>query len=189
MIVHNLDVIRCADWVIDLGPEGGNEGGEIIAVGTPEEVAAHPTSHTGRYLKQVLQQHPPEVAAVCGWSWRGRGRAGSGLGGGLLGSEWELWETSRSLVFWLLAGCWGWLGCDRRYSQPKASFHHHNGILYFWRTVYWNPERLRATHLRLKQKPDCACSRGILRLRVKRLRARSNSGISHGRLILLLYQE
>jgi excinuclease ABC subunit A len=42
--------------VIDLGPEGGNKGGEIIAVGTPEEVAAHPTSHTGRYLKQVLDQ-------------------------------------------------------------------------------------------------------------------------------------
>jgi excinuclease ABC subunit A len=64
VIEHNLDVIRCADWVIDLGPEGGNKGGEIIAVGTPEEVAAHPTSHTGRYLKQVLAQHPPEPVAL-----------------------------------------------------------------------------------------------------------------------------
>jgi len=64
VIEHNLDVIRCADWVIDLGPEGGNKGGEIIAFGTPEEVAAHPTSHTGRYLKQVLAQHPPEPVAV-----------------------------------------------------------------------------------------------------------------------------
>ncbi|NDG03028.1 MAG: DNA helicase UvrA [Synechococcaceae bacterium WBB_34_004] len=58
VIEHNLDVIRCADWIIDLGPEGGDRGGEIIAVGTPEEVAEHPTSHTGRYLKQVLIQHP-----------------------------------------------------------------------------------------------------------------------------------
>jgi excinuclease ABC subunit A len=60
VIEHNLDVIRCADWIIDLGPEGGNKGGEIVAVGTPETVAEHPTSHTGRYLKQVLEQHPPE---------------------------------------------------------------------------------------------------------------------------------
>ncbi|MCP9799281.1 excinuclease ABC subunit UvrA [Synechococcus sp. RedBA-s] len=63
VIEHNLDVIRCADWVIDLGPEGGNKGGEIVVAGTPEQVAEHPTSHTGRYLKQVLAQHPP-VAMV-----------------------------------------------------------------------------------------------------------------------------
>ena len=61
---HNLDVIRCADWIIDLGPDGGDKGGEIVVVGTPETVAEHPTSHTGRYLKQVLEQHPPEVVAV-----------------------------------------------------------------------------------------------------------------------------
>ncbi|CAK6696600.1 UvrABC system protein A [Synechococcus sp. CBW1107] len=59
VIEHNLDVIRCADWLIDLGPEGGNKGGEIVVAGTPEQVAEHPTSHTGRYLKQVLAQHPP----------------------------------------------------------------------------------------------------------------------------------
>jgi excinuclease ABC subunit A len=59
VIEHNLDVIRCGDWVIDLGPEGGDKGGEIVVAGTPEEVAEHPTSHTGRYLKQVLAQHPP----------------------------------------------------------------------------------------------------------------------------------
>ncbi|MCT0218791.1 excinuclease ABC subunit UvrA [Synechococcus sp. CS-1329] len=63
VIEHNLDVIRCADWLIDLGPEGGNKGGEIVAAGTPEQVAEHSTSHTGRYLKQVLAQHPP-VAMV-----------------------------------------------------------------------------------------------------------------------------
>jgi len=64
VIEHNLDVIRCGDWVIDLGPEGGDKGGEIVVAGTPEEVAEHPTSHTGRYLKQVLAQHPPEMVAV-----------------------------------------------------------------------------------------------------------------------------
>lgn len=64
VIEHNLDVIRCADWIVDLGPEGGDKGGEIVATGTPEEVADHPTSHTGRYLKQVLVQHPPEVVVA-----------------------------------------------------------------------------------------------------------------------------
>jgi len=59
VIEHNLDVIRCADWVIDLGPEGGDRGGEIIAVGTPEDVASNPVSYTGQYLQQVLQQYPP----------------------------------------------------------------------------------------------------------------------------------
>jgi excinuclease ABC subunit A len=61
VIEHNLDVIRCADWVIDLGPEGGDKGGEVIAVGTPEEVAENPQSYTGQYLKQVLQKYPPAV--------------------------------------------------------------------------------------------------------------------------------
>jgi excinuclease ABC subunit A len=59
VIEHNLDVIRCADWVIDLGPEGGDKGGEIIAVGTPEQVAQNPRSYTGQYLQQVLKQYPP----------------------------------------------------------------------------------------------------------------------------------
>ncbi|MCA9119374.1 MAG: excinuclease ABC subunit UvrA [Planctomycetaceae bacterium] len=54
VIEHNLDVIKCADWLIDLGPEGGEGGGRIIATGTPEEVAALETSHTGRYLKPIL---------------------------------------------------------------------------------------------------------------------------------------
>ena len=60
MIEHNLDVIRCADWVIDLGPEGGDRGGQIIAVGTPEQVAQNPNSYTGSYLARVLAQHPPQ---------------------------------------------------------------------------------------------------------------------------------
>jgi len=54
IIEHNLDVIKTADWLVDLGPEGGSGGGEIIATGTPEEVAANKTSHTGRFLKPIL---------------------------------------------------------------------------------------------------------------------------------------
>ncbi|MEM6533171.1 MAG: excinuclease ABC subunit UvrA [Myxococcota bacterium] len=54
VIEHNLDIIKTADYVIDLGPEGGDGGGQIVAVGTPEEVARHPDSHTGRYLARVL---------------------------------------------------------------------------------------------------------------------------------------
>ena len=60
VIEHNLDVIRCADWIIDLGPEGGDRGGEIVATGTPEQVAQNPNSYTGRYLARVLKQHGPK---------------------------------------------------------------------------------------------------------------------------------
>ena len=55
IIEHNLDVIKCADWVIDLGPEGGERGGELVAQGTPREVVKITKSFTGRYLKEVLQ--------------------------------------------------------------------------------------------------------------------------------------
>jgi excinuclease ABC subunit A len=54
VIEHNLDVIKSADWVIDMGPEGGDGGGKIVAVGTPEEIAANPASHTGHWLNPVL---------------------------------------------------------------------------------------------------------------------------------------
>jgi excinuclease ABC subunit A len=54
VIEHNLDVIKTADWVIDMGPEGGAGGGHVVAMGTPEDIAAHPDSHTGRYLKRLL---------------------------------------------------------------------------------------------------------------------------------------
>jgi excinuclease ABC subunit A len=64
VIEHNLDVIRCSDWVIDLGPEGGDRGGQIIAQGSPEQVAAVVESHTGQYLKRVLDMHPPIAATV-----------------------------------------------------------------------------------------------------------------------------
>jgi excinuclease ABC subunit A len=54
VIEHQLDVIKCADYVIDLGPEGGRHGGEVIVRGTPEEIAACPRSYTGRFLRNVL---------------------------------------------------------------------------------------------------------------------------------------
>ncbi|MEI8315154.1 MAG: excinuclease ABC subunit UvrA [Verrucomicrobiota bacterium] len=56
IIEHNLDVIKCSDWLIDLGPEGGDAGGQVVAAGTPEQVCAVAQSHTGRFLKPVLRQ-------------------------------------------------------------------------------------------------------------------------------------
>ncbi|MEM6738354.1 MAG: hypothetical protein AAF620_20035, partial [Bacteroidota bacterium] len=55
VIEHNMDVIKFADHIIDLGPEGGNKGGSIVVEGTPEEIAAHPTSYTGKFLKKELK--------------------------------------------------------------------------------------------------------------------------------------
>jgi len=63
VIEHNLDVIKTADWIIDLGPEGGTGGGEIVVTGTPQEVAHHPTSYTGRFLKQTLERHRAHAKA------------------------------------------------------------------------------------------------------------------------------
>ena len=59
VIEHNLDVIKTADWIIDLGPEGGDGGGEIVAHGTPEDVAAVKRSYTGQFLKPVLARREP----------------------------------------------------------------------------------------------------------------------------------
>jgi excinuclease ABC subunit A len=61
VIEHNLDVIKTADWLIDIGPEGGDGGGRIVATGTPEQVAQVAESHTGRYLGPMLM--PKKVAA------------------------------------------------------------------------------------------------------------------------------
>jgi excinuclease ABC subunit A len=63
VIEHNLDVIKCADWIIDLGPEGGDGGGEIVAEGTPEDVAKVEASWTGRYLKETLLRHAERRAS------------------------------------------------------------------------------------------------------------------------------
>ncbi|MFX8301083.1 hypothetical protein ABTL22_19125, partial [Acinetobacter baumannii] len=63
LIEHNLDVIRAADWLIDLGPEGGEAGGELVCVGTPESVALHPSSHTAAALRDyALHMDRPAVA-------------------------------------------------------------------------------------------------------------------------------
>jgi excinuclease ABC subunit A len=56
VIEHNLDVIKTADWLIDMGPEGGAGGGTVVVEGTPETIAAHPESHTGRYLQPLLKR-------------------------------------------------------------------------------------------------------------------------------------
>ncbi len=55
VIEHNLDVIKCADYIIDLGPEGGDEGGKVVASGTPEEIAKHKKSYTGSFLRKMLK--------------------------------------------------------------------------------------------------------------------------------------
>ena len=56
VIEHNLDVIKCADWVIDMGPEGGAGGGTVVATGTPEQIAAVPESYTGQFLRPLLEE-------------------------------------------------------------------------------------------------------------------------------------
>ncbi len=56
LIEHNLDIVKCADYIIDIGPEGGVGGGKIVAKGTPEEVANNPKSYTGKYLKKILKK-------------------------------------------------------------------------------------------------------------------------------------
>ncbi|MGP0174432.1 excinuclease ABC subunit UvrA [Pseudomonas sp. NCHU5208] len=66
VIEHNLDVIKTADWLVDLGPEGGSKGGMIIATGTPEEVAANPASHTGHFLKPLLERDSDKRQASSG---------------------------------------------------------------------------------------------------------------------------
>jgi excinuclease ABC subunit A len=63
VIEHNLDVIKCADWIIDLGPDAGDEGGQIVAEGTPEEIAACPASHTGRFLREILEGPGPALSS------------------------------------------------------------------------------------------------------------------------------
>jgi excinuclease ABC subunit A len=64
VIEHNLDVIKQADWIIDLGPEGGEAGGEVLATGTPEQVAEVEASATGRYLRDVLPKKPVSKRAA-----------------------------------------------------------------------------------------------------------------------------
>jgi len=80
VIEHNLDVIKTADWIIDLGPEGGDGGGRVIAAGPPEEIAAMPGSFTGRYLKAALERRPPKgLRPATEASRNGRGRKAADL--------------------------------------------------------------------------------------------------------------
>ena len=62
VIEHNLDVIKTADWIVDLGPEGGSRGGAVVAAGTPEQVAQVEASHTGHYLRAMLPRVPARKA-------------------------------------------------------------------------------------------------------------------------------
>jgi excinuclease ABC subunit A len=64
VIEHNLDVIKNADWVIDMGPEGGSGGGTVVAQGTPEQVARVAASHTGTFLAEVLDEQAAERASA-----------------------------------------------------------------------------------------------------------------------------
>ncbi|MFJ6604394.1 excinuclease ABC subunit UvrA [Streptomyces lydicus] len=66
VIEHNLDVIKTADWVIDMGPEGGNGGGLVIAEGSPEDIASIPASHTGKFLREILGDRVSDAATVAG---------------------------------------------------------------------------------------------------------------------------
>ena len=64
VIEHNLEVIKCADWIVDLGPEAGDAGGEVVAVGTPEQIAGTRNSHTGRFLRHVLSKFPKPLHVI-----------------------------------------------------------------------------------------------------------------------------
>jgi excinuclease ABC subunit A len=63
VIEHNLDVIKCADWVIDMGPEGGSGGGQVVATGTPEQIAKVKASYTGKWLRTVLKDREKQEVA------------------------------------------------------------------------------------------------------------------------------
>ena len=82
VIEHNLDVIRAADWIVDLGPEGGAGGGRIVAEGPPEAIAQCAVSYTGHHLKSVLEAHARRAARgnaqAAPKGGRGRGRKASG---------------------------------------------------------------------------------------------------------------
>jgi excinuclease ABC subunit A len=76
VIEHNLEVIKCADWIVDLGPEAGDAGGEVVAIGTPEQIAKMENSHTGRFLRHVISSEAKRSREIP-WQNRGRSSAGS----------------------------------------------------------------------------------------------------------------
>ncbi len=79
VIEHNLEVIKTADWIIDLGPEGGDGGGELVASGTPEDVAKVARSYTGQYLRPLLKNRAPEKMSPRRSSGRQSDRHASGM--------------------------------------------------------------------------------------------------------------
>ena len=97
VIEHNLDVIKTADWLIDLGPEGGDMGGQIVATGTPEEVAANPDSHTGRFLEELVE--PKVTKKPRAQAPRARRRLS---GAACLGTPERTWDGSRDRSRFLL---------------------------------------------------------------------------------------
>ena len=82
VIEHNLDVIKSADWLIDMGPEGGDQGGKIIATGTPEQVARNAQSHTGRFLAKAFQANGRNHQKNSGQAKRNGNRASNGTEAG-----------------------------------------------------------------------------------------------------------
>jgi excinuclease ABC subunit A len=82
VIEHNLDVIKCADYIVDMGPEGGSGGGQVLAVGTPEQVAAVRESHTGQYLAKLVEPDASGLRDVVVAQPKPRRRAASGAAGG-----------------------------------------------------------------------------------------------------------
>jgi excinuclease ABC subunit A len=86
VIEHNLDVIKTADWIIDLGPEGGSGGGRVIAEGSPEDIAAHPTSYTGQFLAPVLTEAGRLLVGSGRAKPKPKARAGAGAGAGATGA-------------------------------------------------------------------------------------------------------
>jgi len=81
VIEHNLDVIKTADWIVDLGPEGGSSGGLVVAEGTPEQVAAIPASHTGKFLRDMLGDRVSDASAAAPLAKSRKGKGGSGRSG------------------------------------------------------------------------------------------------------------
>ncbi len=96
VIEHNLDVIKTADWVIDLGPEGGDKGGELIAAGTPEDVAANRASYTGQYLAAVLGV--ADAAAPVEAPRPSRRRREAASGGWPIRARADAWRSARTRV-------------------------------------------------------------------------------------------
>src|SRR5207249_4982577 len=75
VIEHNLEVIKCADWIVDLGPEAGDAGGEVVAVGTPEQIAKIENSHTGKFLRHVISSGAKQSREI---PWRNREGSSAG---------------------------------------------------------------------------------------------------------------